>query len=150
MIIEKLNHDLKEAMKNRNQIRLDTLRMLKSKILNQDARGNLPDPEVIKLFKTYFSNLQEAIELAQAGKRRENVERLIQEQIIVQEYLPKPLTIEETKEFIKQAIQNSGAKTKKDLSLVMRTIKTLNASIDGKLAKQLAEEHLSDEIIGPE
>ena len=59
-IIEKINDGIKEAMRSRDQLRLDTLRMLKSKILTVDARGNLPDTEVLKLFKTYFGNLQEA------------------------------------------------------------------------------------------
>lgn len=144
MIFEKLNQDLKEAMKSRDQIRLDTLRMLKSKILNADARGNLPDADIIKLFKTYYGNLQEALDLAKSANRTENVERLIQEQKVVQEYLPKALSIDETKEIVNQAILQSGAKTKKDLSLVMRGVKTINSAVDGKLAKELADQLLPD------
>ena len=68
-IVEKINDGIKDAMKSRDQIRLDTLRMLKSKILAVDARGNLPEGEVIKLFKTYSGNLYEALEQAQAAKR---------------------------------------------------------------------------------
>ena len=60
-IIEKINEGIKGAMRNRDQLRLATLRMLKSKILSVDARGNLPDPDVVKLFKTYFGNLKEAL-----------------------------------------------------------------------------------------
>jgi uncharacterized protein len=56
-LIEKINLGIKEAMRNQDQIRLDTLRMLKSKILAVDARANLSDSEVLKLFKTYFGNL---------------------------------------------------------------------------------------------
>ncbi len=62
--IEEINQGIKEAMRSRDQLRLDTLRMLKSKILAVDARVNLPDPEVVKLFKTYFGNLEEALEQA--------------------------------------------------------------------------------------
>lgn len=57
-LTEKINNDIKEAMKIRNQIRLDTLRML-NKNIDLDARGNLPDEEVVKLFKIYFRNLQD-------------------------------------------------------------------------------------------
>jgi uncharacterized protein len=66
-IIEQINEGIKEAMRSRDQIRLATLRMLKSKILAVDARANLPDAEVIKLFKTYFGSLQEALQQAESA-----------------------------------------------------------------------------------
>src|ERR1700722_247977 len=99
-IIEKINHDIKEAMRSRDQIRLDTLRMLKSKILAVDARGNLPDAEVIKLFKTYYGSLQEALEQVQSANRSDMAQQLKKELIIIQEFLPKALSSEETKKVI--------------------------------------------------
>jgi uncharacterized protein YqeY len=143
-IIEKINEGIKEAMRNRDQVRLETLRMLKSKILAVDARASLPDVEVVKLFKTYFGNLQEALEQAQNANRSEIAEKLKQELMIIQEFLPKALSAEETKRIVVQAIAESGAKTKKDLGLVMKTIRQLNSAVDGKLAKELAEGLLAD------
>lgn len=143
-IIEKINEGIKEAMRSRDQIRLDTLRMLKSKILVVDARGNLPDEDVLKLFKTYLGNLQEALEIAQTANRPEIVEKLKSELLIVQEFLPKALSIEETKEIVKQAITESGAKTKKDFGLVMKSVMKLNSAVDGKVAKELAGQLLPD------
>lgn len=143
-IIEKINTDLKEAMRSRDQLRLDTLRMLKSKILAADARGNLSDAEVIKLFKTYFGNLQEALEQAKSVNRPEIVEKLKNEIEIVQEFLPKALSPEETKKIVVQAIADSGAKSKKDFGLVMKSIMKLNNTVDGKLAKDLANQLLGD------
>lgn len=142
--IEKINHDIKEAMKNRDQLRLDTLRMLKSKILAVDARGNLPDAEVIKLFKTYYGNLQEAFLQAQSVNRLEIAEKLKSELEIVQEFLPKALSPEETKKIVIQAIADSGAKTKKDFGLVMKSIMKINNTVDGKLAKDIANQMLVD------
>ena len=143
-IVEKINDGIKDAMKSRDQIRLDTLRMLKSKILAVDARGNLPEGEVIKLFKTYSGNLYEALEQAQAAKRTEMVEKLKKELEIVQEFLPKTPSTEETKKLVQQAILEVGAKTKKDVGLVMKSIMKLNHTVDGKLAKELAEQLLID------
>lgn len=142
-IIEKINEGIKESMKKKDQIRLDTLRMLKSKILAVDARAALPDAEVLKLFKTYFGNLQEALAQAQTVNRTEIVKKLTTELAIVQEFLPKALTPEETKRMVEQAIIESGAKTKKDIGLVMRVLKQ-NNSIDGKAAKEIADQILSD------
>ena len=143
-IIERINEGIKEAMRSRDPIRLSTLRMLKSKILAVDARANLPDVEVIKLFKTYYGNLQEALEQAQAANRPDVAEPLKLELVIIQEFLPKALSREETKSIVQQAIQDSGAKGKKDLGLVMKAVRQLNSSVDGKLAKELADELLGD------
>ncbi len=143
-IIEQINTGIKEAMRSRDQLRLDTLRMLKSKILAVDARCNLPDTEVLKLFKTYYSNLQEALEQAQAANRPEIAEKLKNEIIILLEFLPKTLSAEATKKIVVQAIADSGARTKKDLGLVMKRIMQLSNEVDGKLAKDLASQFLAD------
>lgn len=143
-IIETINQGIKESMLSRNQIRLDTLRMLKSKILAVDARGNLPDAEVLKLFKTYSGNLQEALEQAKTLNRPEVAEKLTSELKIVQEFLPQAPSSEETKKLVIQAIADSGAKTKKDFGLVMKSIMKLNSAVDGKLAKDMANQLLTD------
>ncbi len=141
-LMEKINLGIKDALRAQDPIRLNTLRMLKSKILAVDARGNLSDSEVLKLFKTYYSNLLEAKE--QSCGREDIVAQLEKEIKIVQEFLPKALSTEETQKIVEQAIVDSGAKTKKDLGLVMKSIMKINNSVDGKLAKELANQLLAD------
>ena len=143
-IIEQINDGIKEAIRSRNSLRLDTLRMLKSKILAVDARACLPDAEVLKLFKTYFGNLEEALEMAQTANRPEMVERLKGELAIVQEFLPRSLSSDETKKVVIEAIAESGAKTKKDFGLVMKYVMKRNLPVDAKLVKDLANQLLED------
>lgn len=143
-LFEKINEGIKEAMRSRDQLRLETLRMLKSKILAVDARGNLPDTDILKLFKTYFNNLQEALDQAQSANRPEVADKLKGELEIIAEFLPKALSLEETKKIVVQAIADSGAKTKKDFGLVMKSVMKINTAVDGKLAKELANQLLSD------
>ena len=143
-IMDQINNGIKEAMRSKDALRLDTLRMLKSKVLTVDARGGLPDAEVLKIFKTYLGSLQEAMEQAQTFNRPEMGEKLKSEIAIVQEFLPKALSLEETKKIVEQAINESGAKTKKELGLVMKMIMKINSSVDGKLAKDVASQLLSD------
>lgn len=143
-LIEQLNEGIKEAIRSRNSLRLDTLRMLKSKILAADARATLADAEVIKLFKTYFGNLQEALEMAQNANRVEMVEKLKGELAIVQEFLPKALSPEETKKVVIEAIAESGAKTKKEVGLVMKSVMKRDLPVDAKLVKDLASQLLTD------
>jgi len=143
-LIEQINHGIKESMKSRDQLRLDTLRMLKSKILTADARGNLPDAEVLKLFKTYLGNLQEALDQAVAVNRSDIADKLKSEITIVQEFLPKGLSVEETQKIVVQAIADSGAKTKRELGFVMKAVMKINNTVDGKLAKDLADQLLAE------
>ena len=143
-IIERINTGIKEAIKSRNTIRLNTLRMLKSKILTVDVRANLPDQEVIKLFKTYYNNLKETLEQAKAANRPEIIEQLQEELKIIQEFLPQTLSKEETKKIVLQAIKESGAKTKKDLGLVMKTVMKMNLPVDARLVKDLVNELLAE------
>ncbi len=143
-LIEQINQGIKDAMRSRDQIRLETLRMLKSKILAVDARATLPDADVLKLFKTYLSNLQEGLEQALAVNRPEIADKLKTEIAIVQEFLPKTPSAEETQKIVEQAIADSGAKTKKDLGLVMKAVMRINSTVDGKLSKDLADRLLSD------
>jgi len=138
-IMDALNEGIKEALRSRNQLRLEVLRMLKAKILAFDARGQLPDPEVIKLFKTYHGNLQEAFEQFSQASRHEAAEKLKKEMEIVLEFLPKALSREETKTLVEQAIKESGAKVKKDIGLVMKSLMKLNTSVDGKVAKEIID-----------
>jgi uncharacterized protein len=143
-ILEQLNQGMKDAMRSRDQLRLDTLRMLKSKILAVDARGNLADADVLKLFKTYFGSLQEALEQALAVNRADISDKLKSELLIIQEFLPKAPSLEESKELVIQAIAESGAKSKKDLGLVMKAVMKLNSAVEGKVVSKLASELLSD------
>ena len=143
-LFEKVNDGIKDAMRSKDQLRLETLRMLKSKVLAVDARGNLSDVEVTKLFKTYAGNLQEAIEQAIQAKREPIADKLKLELAIVQEFLPKALSFEETEKLVVKAIEETKAKNKKEFGIVMKALMQMNQSIDGKLAKEIANKHLLD------
>lgn len=141
-IIDQINEDIKESMRNKNAVRLDTLRMLKSKILNVNARGEVEDTEVQKLFKTYLGNLTEAYEQAIEVKRQELADKLKIEIAVVEEFLPKALSHDETLAIVKQALAETEAKTKKELGVVMKAIMKINPGVDGKLVMQILNEHL--------
>ena len=143
-IMEQINNGIKEAMRSQDKLRLDTLRMLKSKVLAVDARAALPDADILKLFKTYHGNIQEALAQAQAANRSDLAAPLQGELKIIEEFLPKMLSLEETKKIVLQAIAQSGAKSKKDLGLVMKSLKELTNAVDGKTASDLARNLLAD------
>ena len=96
-LFEKINNDLKEAMKAKDELKLSVLRMMKSKVLNVNARGDLPEAEVVKIVSKYGKELKETIEEFTKLGRSVEVDKAKQELAIVQAYLPKELSPEEIK-----------------------------------------------------
>ena len=111
-IMLQINEGIKQAMRSKDVLRLGVLRMLKSKVMAVDARGELADNEVVKIFKTYYGNLQEALDQARQAKREDIADQLEQEIAVVQEFLPIAPTPEKTKEIVEAAIKETGAKSK--------------------------------------
>ena len=141
-LLELVNDGIKEAIRSKDQLRLETLRMLKSKILAVDARGGLSDAEIVKLFKTYASNLQEGLEQAMIANRPEMVDKLKKEIAIVAEFLPQTLSRADTEKLVIQAIHETQASSKKELGIVMKKIMSYGQSLDGKTVKEIIEEKL--------
>ncbi|MGB9612931.1 MAG: GatB/YqeY domain-containing protein [Candidatus Margulisiibacteriota bacterium] len=141
-LFNKINCDLQTALKNKNELRLSTLRMMKSKILYVNARGDLPDAEIIKILTKYSKDLKESIAEFKKVGRNEEAEKTEKELAIVQEYLPKELSWEEIKNIVQQVIQELGASSIKDLGKVMKEVLARHPNLDGKIANQFVRESL--------
>jgi hypothetical protein len=141
-IFEKINSDLARAMKEKNEVRLSTMRMMKSKILYVNARGDLPDAEIIKILIKFSKELKEAIEEAKKVGRTDVAEKTEKELKIVEEYLPKQLSPEEIKAAVQSVISSIGASSIKDMGRVMKEVLALHPGIDGKLVNQFVREAL--------
>ena len=138
----KLNEDLKNAMKAKNEDRLSVLRMMKSKITYVNARGDLTDAEIIKIITKYKHEIQESIEEFSKINKTAEVEQNKKELKIVEEYLPPELSADQIKEIVKKAIAELGASSMKDMGNVMKKIQANNPGIDGKIASGLVKELL--------
>ena len=141
-MFKKINEDLQKAMKEKNAERLSVLRMVKSKILLVNARGELSDDEIIKIISKYAKSLKEAIEEAKKVGRNEAAEETAKELKIVEEYLPKALSEEELKAIVKQVIADTGATSAKDMGKVMKEVLQKAPGVDGKAVNAFARELL--------
>jgi uncharacterized protein YqeY len=141
-LFNKINDDLKTAMKNKAELKLSVLRMMKSKVLNVNARGDLPEAEVIKIITKYSKELKESAEEFRKVGRATDADRVDQELKIVQQYLPKELSADEVKGLVQQAIAETGASTIKDMGNVMKAALAKQPGIDGKLVSQFVRELL--------
>ncbi|MCA9484954.1 MAG: GatB/YqeY domain-containing protein [Nitrospina sp.] len=138
--------DLKEAMKARNSLKVDTLRILNSEIKNReiDTKQDLDDETILALVTTQIKRRREAAIQYEKGGRPELKEKEEKEIDILSAYLPKQATEEELRERISQVIQETGAAGMKDMGKVMKTVVAeFKGKADGGRLKELVQESLA-------
>lgn len=141
-LFAKVNSELQKALKEKNELRLATIRMVKSKILYVNARGDLPDPEIVKIIKKYAKELKQAIEEFKKVNKNEEAATHEKELEIVSEFLPKELSPEEVKKIVEQVVKETGATSIKEMGKVMKEVLAKHPGIDGKVVNQFVRELL--------
>ncbi len=141
-LFEQINNDIKDAMKAKDELKLSVLRMMKSKVLNINARGDLPEAEVVKIVTKYGKDLKEMIEEYTKIGRTVEVDKAKKELGIVQAYLPKELSPDEIKALVQNTISSLGVSSIKEMGRVMKEVTGANPGIDGKLVSQYVRELL--------
>jgi len=121
---ENLLLDMKEALKARNSLKLNTIRGLISEIKNReiDLRRKLDDDEIISLVSTQIKKRKEAATMFDEGRRSDLSEKENQEMIILQEYLPEQVSEQELKDRIQKVILELGIVDIKDLGRIMKIV----------------------------
>ncbi len=143
---ERINKELTEAMKNKNAIKVSTLRFLRSEIHNKeiDLKHELEYPDVIEVIASSIKKRKESIDQFRKGEREDLVQKEAQEMRILESFLPPPLSEEEVKDFIQQALTDTGASSPKEMGKVMaRVMPQIKGRFDGKRASVLVREILS-------
>jgi uncharacterized protein len=144
-LFKKINDDLSAAMKARDAARLEVIRMMKSKVLNVNARGDLADAEIIKILQKYAKSLKDAIEETKKVNRPEAVAKLEFELNTVEEYLPKMMSDAEAREVVAKIISEVGATSPKDTGKVMKAVMGKGLNVDGSTVSRLVSEMLKNE-----
>jgi uncharacterized protein YqeY len=143
---EKINNHLKDAMKSGDKVRLETVRSIRALILEFEKSGigkELTPEEEIKMLTTAAKKRKESIEQFRNGGRIELAEKEENELKIIEEYLPKQLSIEEITEEVKKLADEIGAKSKSDFPKLMPLAsKSLKGKADGKVVKEIVEKIL--------
>jgi len=150
-IKERLDADLKEALKARQARRVDCLRMLKAKILEREVelrveRGldcKLADDEAQAVIAAYAKQRRDSIESFRQGGREDLASKEEAELEIVTAYLPRQLGREELERIVAAAIAEAGAASAADLGRVMKLVMPrVKGAADGKLVNQIVREKL--------
>ncbi len=149
MLLEKLNEDYKEAIRNKDEIRRNTINLLLSALkyrqIELRASGKeLTDEEIIGVISKEIKKRKEAIELYEKGNRQDLVEKEKKELEILESYMPKQLSEEELLKLIDETIKSVGASSSLDVGKVMKELMPkVKGRADGSLVKSLVEKRLS-------
>ncbi|WP_099361961.1 GatB/YqeY domain-containing protein [Fredinandcohnia onubensis] len=146
-LLERLNNDMKTAMKNKDKDRLSVIRMVKAALQNEGIKlGSSElseDAELTVLTRELKQRKDSLREFSNAG--REDLVNKIQTEIeILEVYLPKQLSEEELVEIVKETVQEVNASSKADMGKVMAAIMPkVKGKADGSLINKLVQQQLS-------
>jgi len=144
---EKLNHDLKEAMKAKDETRKRVLRLalLAVKLATVEKQEELDDGDVLSILQKEVKARQETIEDAEKAERQDLIETAKAETAILEEYLPEGLTPEELEALIKETIAEVGASSMADMGNVMKAVMPkVQGRADGGQVNQLVRQLLQE------
>ncbi|HZR05102.1 MAG TPA: GatB/YqeY domain-containing protein [Candidatus Udaeobacter sp.] len=135
---QRVDADLKEAMRAKETTKLGVLRMLKSAmkyaaIAKSGAEADLNDAEAAQVIRKQVKQRQDSIESFEKAGRAELAEKEKEEMAILNDYLPQPMSADEISKLVHETIAETGATSRAQMGAVMKTLQVKVAGrVDGK------------------
>ncbi|ACD66837.1 MAG TPA: GatB/YqeY domain-containing protein [Sulfurihydrogenibium sp.] len=145
-LFNKLQEEMKAAMKSGDKDKLSTIRMLISEIkkVQIDSKKELSDEEIISILQKYIKQRKEAYAQYEQAGRKDLAEKELKEIEIVQQFLPPPLSEEELIKIVEETIQEVGASSIKDMGKVVKAVMDkVKGRAEGSLISKIVKEKLS-------
>lgn len=145
-IIERIDTDLKQAMKHKNELELSTLRLVRSALKNKQIDlGHAPtDDETQVVLKTLVKQYQDALTDFEKAGRSDLASRQRSELEVVKRYLPAAMPAEELEKIVRDAIATAGASAPSDIGKVMGVaMKAVAGRADGNAVREIAQRLLA-------
>jgi len=143
---EKLMEDLKESMKNHDEVKKNTITMIRASIkqIEVDKRIELEDNDIIEIISKEAKKRKDALAEFEKAGREDLIAQTNEELAIIKTYLPEELSTEELTKIIEETIAEVGAETMKDMGKVMQAVKTKTSGrADGKTINEIVKSKLS-------
>ena len=146
---QRVDSDLKEAMRAKNATKLNVLRMLKSAlkyaaIAKSDAEAELSDTEAVQVIRKQAKQRQDSIESFEKGGRAELAEKEKEELTILNTYLPQGMTSDELAKVVRETIAEVGATSKAQMGGVMKALQAKTSGrADGKTLSSEVQKQLT-------
>lgn len=146
-LTERVQKEMVDAMRKKEELRLSTLRMMKAALQNKriEKRADLDEKEELQVFSTMIKQRKDSIEQFEKGNRPELAKKEGEEIAIIEAYMPKSVGEEEIMAAVKAVIAEMGAPTMKDMGAVMKNVmaKFGGARVDGKVVSEAVKKQLS-------
>ena len=146
-VMDDVNKALAEAMKARDRIRLDALRMLKTALVNRSVEKShdLDDQESLQVVASLIKQRRDSIEQFTAGGRQDLADKELAEIGVLQAYMPEPLGPAEVDRVVGEVIEETGARSPKDFGRVMKAVmgRLAGQGADGKLVSEAVRRRLN-------
>lgn len=142
---QRLTDELKDAMKNKDQLRKNVITMIRADIkqIEVDKRVDLTDEDIIEIISKQAKQRRDSIEEFEKGGRQDLVEQAKQEVDVLMDYLPEQLSEEEIETILKEVIAETGANSMKDMGKIMAAaMPKLKGRADGKIVNQIVRKIL--------
>ncbi len=143
---DRLAEDLKHAIKAKDQLRMDVIRMIKAAVTNKELelKKHLDDAELTRVMTSLIKQRQEAAEQYEKARREDLAGKELKEIAIIQSYLPRALTAEEIIRIVDAVVQETGATSLKDMGIVMKTVmaRLAGQAAAGKLVSDVVRSRL--------
>lgn len=146
MLKEQLMEDFKNAMKEKNEIKKNTIMMVRSAILQveKDTQKELSENEIIEIISKELKKRKESVSDIEKSGRTDLLANINEEIAIIKAYLPEELSKEEIEKIIVETIEEVGATTMKDMGKVMQAVKPKVAGrADNKLVNEIVKAKLA-------
>jgi uncharacterized protein YqeY len=143
---ERLADDLKGALKSGDRLKVSVLRLLSSLIKNREVekRRELGDEEIVQAIVSSCKLRKEAIEQYLKGGRQELAAKEEAELRLLEAYLPRPLSLDELRQRVNEAVMAAGAASLSDMGKVMALLMPqVSGRADGKVVSQMVRDALS-------
>ena len=144
--IDKISQDLTAAMRAKDQLRLDTLRMTKAALMNREVEKKraLDDAESQQVVVGMIKQRRDSVEQFRAGGRPELADKEQAEIAILEAYLPPAMDAAELEGIVIDAIAEAGATSPKDMGRVMKAVmaELAGKTVDGKAVNELVRRKL--------
>lgn len=144
---EELLQDLKEAMKNKELVKKDTITMLRAAILQveKDTQKELSYSDICTIVAKEVKKRKESIEDYIKGGREDIVNQLEEEINVLSKYLPEQLTNQEIEALVKEAIENTKATSPREMGKVMQYLRPkIAGKADGKIVSDIVKNSLNN------
>lgn len=144
MLKERLLNDMKEAMKNKDTIRKNTIQLVRAAILNKekDEQKELTDTEIEQIISKEIKKRNDTIGMLLVHDRETEIEDIQKEQDVLAEYLPKPLTPEELDRVVTKILAE-GSFGPKQMGAAIKAIKEeIGTRAEGKMISELVKSKL--------